>query len=162
MRSDYQVSVSNTYRTGSWWDMLLCQPEIELVPVVLIIQYAHDDVTKWKHFPRYWPFLRGILWWPVDSPHNGQWRGAMMFSLICAWINGWFHNRDAGDFRRHRSHYDVTVMHDMCYFLPLGTMVWLYWNINHIHWQMSIVVLCFCSIKTQRANNYTNLLILRL
>ena len=21
----------------------------------------HDDVIKWKHFPRYWPFVRGIL-----------------------------------------------------------------------------------------------------
>ena len=22
--------------------------------------FAHDDVIKWKHFPRYWPFVRGI------------------------------------------------------------------------------------------------------
>ena len=34
----------------------------------------------------------------------------MMFSLICTWINGWVNNRDAGDLRRHRAHYDVTVM----------------------------------------------------
>ena len=33
-----------------------------------------------------------------------------MFSLICAWINGWVNNGEAGDFRRHRTHYDVTVM----------------------------------------------------
>ena len=46
---------------------------------------------------------------PVDSPHKGQWRGSML-SLICAWINGWANNRDAGDLRRHRTHYDVTVM----------------------------------------------------
>ena len=39
----------------------------------------------------------------------GQWRGALMFSLICAWINGWVNNREAGDLRRHRTHYDVTV-----------------------------------------------------
>ena len=31
-----------------------------------------------------------------------------MDSLICAWINGWVNNRDAGDLRRHRNHYDVT------------------------------------------------------
>ena len=43
----------------------------------------HDDVIKWKHFPRNWPFVRS----PVNSPHKGQWRGALMFSLICAWIN---------------------------------------------------------------------------
>ena len=28
-------------------------------------------------------FVRGIQRSPVDSPHNGQWRGALMFSLIC-------------------------------------------------------------------------------
>ena len=44
---------------------------------------------KWKHFPRYWPFVRGIHRPPVNSPHKGQWRRALMFSLICAWINGW-------------------------------------------------------------------------
>ena len=65
----------------------------------------HDDVIKWN-----WPFVRGIHRSPVNSPHKGQWRGALMFSLICAWINGWVNNREAGDLRRHRAHCDVTVM----------------------------------------------------
>ena len=47
---------------------------------------GHDDVIKWKHFPRHWPFVRGIHRSPVNSPHKGQWRGAVTFSLICAWI----------------------------------------------------------------------------
>ena len=46
--------------------------------------HTHDDVIKWKHFPRYWPFLRWIHRSPVNSQHKGQWRGALMFSLICA------------------------------------------------------------------------------
>ena len=50
--------------------------------------WFHDDVIKWKHFPRYWPFVRGIHRSPVNSPHKGQWRGVLIFSLICAWING--------------------------------------------------------------------------
>ena len=70
----------------------------------------HDDVFKWKHFPRYWPFVRGIHRSPVNSPHKGQWRGTLIFSLICVWINGWVNNREAGDLRRHRAHYDVIVM----------------------------------------------------
>ena len=70
----------------------------------------HDDVIKWKHFPRYWPFVRGIRRSAVNSPHKGQWRGALMFSLICAGINAWVNNRDAGDLRRHRGHCDVSVM----------------------------------------------------
>ena len=70
----------------------------------------HDDVIKWKHFPRHWPFVLGIHRSPVNSPHKGQWRGALMFSLICGWINGWVNNREAGDLRRHRAHYDVSEM----------------------------------------------------
>ena len=44
----------------------------------------HDDVITWKHFPRYWPFVRGIHRSPMNSPHKGQWRGTLMFLLICA------------------------------------------------------------------------------
>ena len=66
--------------------------------------------SNWKHFPRYWTFVRGIHRSSVNSPHIGQWRGALMFSLICVWINGWVNNREAGDLRRYRAHYDVTLM----------------------------------------------------
>ena len=70
----------------------------------------HDDVIKWKHFPRNWPFVRAIHRSPVNSRHKGQWRGALMFSLICVWINAWVNNPEAGDLRRYRAHYDVIVM----------------------------------------------------
>ena len=50
---------------------------------------SHDDVIKWKHFSRYWPFVRGYHQSPVNSPNKGQWRGTLMFPLICAWINVW-------------------------------------------------------------------------
>ena len=76
----------------------------------LVSTNDHDDVIKWKHFPRYWPFVRIIHRSPVNSPHKGQWRGALMFSLKCVWINGWVNNREAGDLRRYHAHYDVTVM----------------------------------------------------
>ena len=75
-----------------------------------IIGIIHDDVIKWKHFPRNWPFMRGIQRSPVNSPHKGQWREALMFTLICARINGWVNTREAGDLRRYRPHYDVIVM----------------------------------------------------
>ena len=63
-----------------------------------------------KKFPRYWTFVRGIPRSPVNSPHKGQWRGALMVSLICTWINGWVNNPKAGALRRHRAHYDVIAM----------------------------------------------------
>ena len=54
----------------------------------------HDDIIKWKHFPRYWPFgLCGIHRLPVNSPHKGQWRGTFTFSFIFAWTNGWVKNK---------------------------------------------------------------------
>ena len=83
----------------------------------------HDDVIKWTHFLRYWPFVRGIHRSPVNSPHKGQGRGALMFSLICIWINGWVNNRKAGDLRRYCAHYGVIVMlarpHDILIFIVI-------------------------------------------
>ena len=70
----------------------------------------HDDIIKWKYFPRYWPFVRGIHRSPVNSPRKGLWCRTLLFSFICAWINGWANDREAGDLRRHSTHYDVTVM----------------------------------------------------
>ena len=66
----------------------------------------------------------GPLWGnspvPVNAPHKGQWRGALMFYLIYAWINDWINNREAGDLRRQRGHYDVIVMSTQSHF-------WLRW-----------------------------------
>ena len=73
-------------------------------------QEYHDNVIKWKHFPCYCPFVRGIQQSPVDSPHKVQWHGALMFFLICAWTNGCANNRGAGDLWRYRFHYDAIVL----------------------------------------------------
>ena len=79
---------------------------------IRMMRPAHICSTWWRHqmeiFPRYWPFVRGIHRW--HSPHKGQWRGVLMFSFICAWMNGWVNNREAGDLRRHRAHYDTRAM----------------------------------------------------
>ena len=76
------------------------------------IKFIHDDVIKWKKFrvtgPLCGEFTGHRL--PVNSPHKGVGRGALMISLIGTWTNGWVNNRDAGDLRRHRAHYYVTVM----------------------------------------------------
>ena len=68
----------------------------------------------WRHqmetFSRYWPFVWGIHRSPANSPDKGQWRGALMFPLICVWTNDWVNSRYAGHLRCCRAHYDVTVM----------------------------------------------------
>ena len=91
----------------------------------------HDDVIKWKHFPRNWPFVREIHRSPVNFPHKGQWRGALMFSLIYAWINDWVNNREAGDLRRQHGHYDVIVMNfpEVC--LQGSTCQWVRSDIDN-------------------------------
>ena len=75
----------------------------------------HDDIIKWKHFPHHWPFVQGIQWSPVNSPHKDHWRGALLLSLICSWTNGCANNWDASDLRHHCPHYDVTVMRSYGY-----------------------------------------------
>ena len=103
---------------------ICCRKTINNSYVSLIIypnsvSNLHDDVIIWKHFPHYWPFVPGIHRSPVNSPHKGQWRGALMFSLICARINSWINNREAGDLRHHRAHYDVIVMYAYAFSLRL-------------------------------------------
>ena len=71
---------------------------------------SHDDVIKWKHFPRYWLFVRRIHRSPVNSSPKSQWRLTSLISLICTWTHGWVNNRGTGDLRRYRCHYDITVM----------------------------------------------------
>ena len=93
-----------------------CEPSAVRMWVTTVYSTHSDDVIKWKHFPRHWPSVRGIHQGPVNSPHKGQWRGALMFSLICVWINGWVNKREAGDLRRYRAHYDfiVMIMYNLC------------------------------------------------
>ena len=79
---------------------------------VMVSKYKnHDDVIKWKHFPRYWPFVRGIHRSPVNSPNKGQWRGALIFTLISA-LNKRLNNQSWGWWFETPSHthYDVIVM----------------------------------------------------
>ena len=92
-----------TLQTSLSWIVMQCFLWVLWRRMVLL----HDDIIKWKQFPRYWPFVRGIH--RVNSPHKGQWRGALMFSLICARKYGWVNNREAGDLWHHGAHYDVTV-----------------------------------------------------
>ena len=95
-----------------------------------------------EKMPRYWPFVRRIHRSP-DSPHKDQWRGALMFSLICSWINGWVNNREAGDLRRYSTHYDVIVMNKMTLQVVIGSLT--YWGrVTHI---------CVGNVTTLRSDN---------
>ena len=123
----------------------------------------HDDVIKWKHFLCYWPFVPGIHRSLVNSPHKGQWRGALMFSLICTelWCFRWVNNREAGDLTCHRAHYDVIVM-DILDFTLMGK-VWgclLWWIERKFHNDLSTQQtgsLCRTQDTSQSLNGSTEL-----
>ena len=82
------IRIKGTVRpTPSWWSqMSWFQIGTRSSVTVTMISLVWWGI-KWKHFPRYWPFMRGIHPSPVNSPLKGQWRGALMFSLLCAWIS---------------------------------------------------------------------------
>ena len=71
------------------------------------------------------PFVRGIHRSQVNSPKKGQWRGALIFSFICAWINARVNNREAGDLRHHRAHYDNIVMYMCAIHLIFTNPIWV-------------------------------------
>ena len=74
------------------------------VPKLCTLCTARFFNSWWHHqmetFSVSLAFVRGINRSPVNSLHKGQWRGVLMFSLICTWIYGWLNNGEAGDLRR--------------------------------------------------------------
>ena len=68
----------------------------------LVKRQLHDDIIF---------RVTGPLWSCENSPLTIKaGGGGLIFSLICAWINDWVNNRDAGDLRFHRAHCDISVM----------------------------------------------------
>ena len=53
----------------------------------------------------------GLRWIPHTKDSEAEF---WCFSLICTWTNGWVNNGEAGDLRRHRAHYNVSVMVTCC------------------------------------------------
>ena len=118
----------------------------------------HDDVIKWKHSPRYWPFVRGIHRSPVNSAQKGKWRGALLFSLICAWINGWVNNLEAGELRRHRAHYDVTVIRIPTQrHIEMASCKMICWSLYYteLYWHLTIWFNVFSWCKPEQTGEQT-------
>ena len=115
----------------------------DILPIVVIIHWSLLTLswthltTWWRHQMETFSALLAICAGnsPVNSPHKGQWRGAMMFTLICARINGWVNNREAGDLRRYHTHYDVIVIqiphcNRHCYINNYSDITWVLWRLN--------------------------------
>ena len=103
---------------------------------------------------------------PGEFPDKSQWRGALVFSLICVWINGWVNNGEAGDLRLYRAHYDVTVMWkppvtmgQQCVntdvpLLRQNEVLEFVWNVSRTGYVMLILMLCLsCDWKISWSYN---------
>ena len=118
------------------------------------LDVARCLTTWWRHqietFSALLAICAGNSPVPVNSPLKGQWRRAMMFPLISAWINGWVSNREAGDLKRNRTHYDVIlIIHS---FKPVMnqftetciTRLWTRpehgWKQDHVRWDFPTVI----------------------
>ena len=95
------------------------------------INCGHNTIiSRWRHKMEVFSAL--LAHCEVNSPVNGvfpsqlkvQWRGALMFSLVCAWTYGWADHRYVGDLRFYHVNYDVTVM-----FTKMPTIHTPYWYV---------------------------------
>ena len=100
---------------GSFWSMINheCRKGTQKCPICL--PRSHRSHPWWLNQMKTFSALLAIFAGnsPVTgefTPHKGKWRRILMFSLMCAWRNGWVSNGKADDLRRHRAHYDVIVM----------------------------------------------------
>ena len=104
------------FQLQTWW-----RHQMETFSALLAICAGNSPVTG--EFPMQRPVMRsfdvffdlhlnkrcGIHQWPVNSRHKSQWRGALMFSLICIWINDWVNNCEAGDLRCFHTRYVIVM-----------------------------------------------------
>ena len=93
------------------WDLTRFDGMQSLTHLFPVITYFD---TWWRHQMETFSALLAIC--AGNSPVPGEFRSqrpvtrALIFPLICVWINGWVNNREAGDLRRYRAHYDVRIM----------------------------------------------------
>ena len=107
-----------TIKRWAWWVTSICSQSIQcwFMLCEAITFYIHnnnhcvswqsagDDLILWHHQMETFPASLALF--AGNSPVSGS----LMFSLICVWTNGWINTRDAGDLRRYRANYDVTVI----------------------------------------------------
>ena len=131
----WTVNVCQTIMHSVWKQRLWVQ--VSLLSTILCVKsgflkkdnslVSWESMSWWRHQMETFSALQALC--AGNSPvtgefpsHKDQWRGALMVSLICAWTNIWANNGDAGDLRRHRTHYDVTLMVVACLGLVLYMM----------------------------------------
>ena len=102
----HDAHCDDNFRDHPNWKNFLAIKDCSFIEVLFIFMMTSSNGNIF----RVTGHLCGEFTGPRWITAKGQWRGALMFSLICVWINGWVNNGEAGDLRRYRAHYDVAVM----------------------------------------------------
>ena len=94
-----------------WW-LLVVIKNFSQVFIVLaqLLKYLQIDcnILPWHWSPLcYWPFVRGIHWSSMDSPHKRLAAQALIFSLMLAWTNCWTNMPVPGYLTRYDTHVKV-------------------------------------------------------
>ena len=137
----YKMLSTQDYQTIRLWaHSVLWTDVVSTIPVHALAtchitgsSTCHDDIHQMETFSALlalcvvWGIHRSL----VNSPHKGQWRVALMFSLIYAWKNSWLNNLEPGNLRCHRAHYDVTVMYGIDCKRLMRFKCWCGWASSH-------------------------------
>ena len=120
-------SISNT----RWISMLTVVDSAEFISQSIIPMAVHKALQL-SYNCQYIHYIAEALRGNTSHFPMDQWCGALMFSLTCVCINSWLNNREAGDLRRYRAHYDGTVMHfaDMWPLSYISIRVMISWQHN--------------------------------
>ena len=140
-----QSSKASYIKTRELWWYQLCRNWRQ--PLSTMTEKCYDDVSKNGNISALLALCVGNS--PVNPPppphtHKGQWRGALMLSLICTWIHGWVNNREAGVLSRHCAHYDVIIKLALWPLPCFNAMIHLeniYWGVYQVmsnNWHESI------------------------
>ena len=105
----YVFSIIKTYNLTRYWSIRLGNTALrkakwlpaECIDSADMMTSSNGNIFR----------VTGRLCGQFTGLHKGQWSGALMFSSICVWINGWVNSRGAGDLRHHHAHYVVIVMY---------------------------------------------------
>ena len=91
-----------------------------------LVGFKHDDVIKWKHFPRYCPFVRGIhpTQRPVTQSFDVFFDLCLNRGLRKQWWGWWFVTLSR-PLWRHRDdvHFNCIVQHSLYHKMDRGTML---------------------------------------
>ena len=96
-----------------------------------LLYTSYDDIMIWRGLPCYWPFVRGIHQWLVDSPRKKSVMQALLFSLMLAWTNCWTNNWVAGDLTHHVAHFTSLQFYNMISYNFL-VLLFLWWLVSCI------------------------------